>query len=58
MTVGCNNGVSIRQSLRDDGSDVIVDGVGLGKDWLRVSRDKDVKASIVSREHEMRRLKS
>ena len=53
-----NAAVSIRELLEDDESVITGDGVWLGKDWLRVSRDKDAKAGILSREHEMRRLKS
>jgi chromosome segregation protein len=33
-------------------------GIWLGKNWLRVTREKDGKAGILAREHEMRRLKS
>ena len=50
--------LGIRESLRDGGSVVTADGVWLGKDWLRVSRDKEGKAGVLAREHEMRRLKS
>jgi len=44
--------------LDDEDSVITADGVWLGKNWLRVSRDKDSKAGILSREHEMRRLKA
>ncbi len=50
--------LSIRDMLDDEDSVITADGVWLGKNWLRVSRDKDSKAGILSREHEMRRLKS
>ena len=50
--------LGIRESLGDGGSVVTADGVWLGKDWLRVSRDKEGKAGVLAREHEMRRLKS
>ena len=50
--------LSIRDMLDDEDSVITADGVWLGKSWLRVSRDKDPKAGILSREHEMRRLKS
>jgi chromosome segregation protein len=50
--------LGIRESLRDGGSVVTAEGVWLGKDWLRVSRDKEGKAGVLAREHEMRRLKS
>ncbi len=52
------NALGIRESLADGASVVTPDGVWLGKDWLRVSRDKDGKAGVLAREHDMRRLKS
>jgi chromosome segregation protein len=33
------------------------DGIWIGHDWLRVSRDKDVHAGVIGREHEMRGLR-
>jgi chromosome segregation protein len=53
-----NQALGIRESLADGKSVVTADGVWLGKDWLRVSRDKEGKAGVLAREHEMRRLKS
>ena len=53
-----NSALSVRELLDEDGSVITADGVWLGKDWLRVSRDKDPKASVLSREHDMRRLKT
>ncbi len=50
--------LSIRETLSDGASVVTADGVWLGKNWLRVSRDKEGKAGILAREHQMRRLKS
>ena len=50
--------LGIRESLPDSGSVITEDGVWLGKDWLRVARDKDGKAGVLAREHDMRRLKS
>ena len=47
-----------RESLSDGQSVVTADGIWLGKNWLRVSRDKDGKAGVLAREHELRRLKS
>jgi chromosome segregation protein len=49
--------LSIRESIGEDGSVITQEGIWLGKQWLRVSRDKDSKAGILSREHDMRRLK-
>ena len=50
--------LSIRDMLDDEDSVITADGVWLGKNWLRVSRDKDSKAGILSREHDMRRVKT
>jgi chromosome segregation protein len=53
-----NDALAMREGLEGAGSVVTVDGVWLGKNWLRVSRDKDSKSGVLAREHEMRRLKS
>jgi len=50
--------LGIRESLAEDASVVTPDGIWLSNNWLRVSRDKEGKAGILAREHEMRRLKS
>ncbi len=50
--------LGIREKLADGRSVVTADGVWLGKNWLRVSRDKEGKAGVLAREHEMRRVKS
>jgi chromosome segregation protein len=52
------NALAIRESLSGDESVITAEGIWLGKDWLRVARDKDGKAGVLAREHEMRRLKS
>jgi len=52
-----NSALSVRESIGEDGSVITAEGIWLGKQWLRVSRDKDSKAGVLSREHEMRRLK-
>ena len=49
--------LSMRESLEGDDSVITADGVWLGRAWLRVSRDKDAKAGVLSREHQMRRIK-
>ena len=49
--------LALREHLMDDESVVTSDGIWLGKNWLRVSRDKDGRAGVLAREHEMRRLK-
>ncbi|NIL94256.1 MAG: chromosome segregation protein SMC [Woeseiaceae bacterium] len=53
-----SSALAIRESVGDDASVITADGIWLGKQWLRVSRDKDPKAGVLSREHDMRRLKS
>ncbi|MDJ0701485.1 MAG: chromosome segregation protein SMC [Woeseiaceae bacterium] len=50
--------LSARDNVAADESVITPDGVWLGKGWLRVSRDKDARAGVLSREHDMRRLKS
>ncbi len=50
--------LGIRDSLAGSASVITVDGVWLGKNWLRVSREKEGKAGVLAREHEIRRLKS
>ncbi len=49
--------LAVRDDLKGAQSVITRDGVWLGRDWLRVSRDKDAKAGVLAREHEMRRLK-
>ena len=49
--------LALRESIGEDASVITSDGIWLGKQWLRVSRDKDAKAGVLSREHDMRRLK-
>ena len=52
------NALALREQLADDESVITADGVWLGKNWLRVARDKEGKAGVLAREHEMRRLKA
>jgi chromosome segregation protein len=49
--------LAYRESMGDSGSVITAEGIWLGQSWLRVSRDKDAKAGVLSREHDMRRLK-
>ena len=53
-----NAALSIRELIGEDGSVITQEGIWFGKQWLRVSRDKDSKAGVLSREHDMRRLKA
>jgi chromosome segregation protein len=46
-----------RHTLADGQSVITRDGVWIGRDWLRVSRDKDVHAGVIEREKEMRELR-
>ena len=50
--------LAVRDRIAADDSVITADGVWLGPGWLRVSRDKDAKAGVLSREHDMRRLKN
>jgi chromosome segregation protein len=50
--------LAIREQLDDDESVITSDGIWLGKNWLRVSRDKDARSGVLAREHEIRRLKA
>ena len=50
--------LAVRESLDENQSVITADGIWMGRDWLRVSKDKDAKAGILAREHEMRRLKA
>ncbi len=53
-----NDALAMREKLGDGESVVTADGIWLGRSWLRVSRDKDAKSGVLSREHEMRRVKT
>jgi chromosome segregation protein len=53
-----NDAVALQGQLEDHDSVVTADGIWLGRNWLRVSRDKDPKSGVLAREHELRRLKS
>jgi chromosome segregation protein len=50
--------LAARETLQDGESIITADGVWLSKHWLRVSRDKNPKAGVLSREHAMRRLRA
>ena len=50
--------LAVRERLTGDESVITADGIWLGRNWLRVTREKEGKAGILAREHEMRRLKS
>jgi len=50
--------LTIRSQIGASGSVITADGVWLSNNWLRVTRDKDAKAGVLGREHDMRRLKT
>ncbi|MBT8090940.1 MAG: chromosome segregation protein SMC [Gammaproteobacteria bacterium] len=58
IATSLGNALTIRESLSGAGSVVTEDGIWLGKNWLRVSRTKGGKAGVLTREHDMRRMKS
>ncbi|HTE41002.1 MAG TPA: chromosome segregation protein SMC, partial [Steroidobacteraceae bacterium] len=47
----------VRDRLAAGESVITRDGIWIGHDWLRVSRDKDVHAGVIGREQEMRALR-
>jgi len=49
--------LAMRSRLERGQSIITRDGLWLGQDWLRVSRDKDVHAGVLAREQEMRTLR-
>ncbi len=49
--------LSLRRTLMNGESVITRDGIWIGRDWLRVSRDKDVHAGVIGREKEMRGLR-
>jgi chromosome segregation protein len=51
------NALAQREAMGDNTSVITAEGIWLGQSWLRVSRDRDAKAGVLSREHDMRRLK-
>jgi len=48
--------LELRRTLLSGESVITRDGLWIGRDWLRVSRDKDVHAGVIGREKEMREL--
>jgi chromosome segregation protein len=49
--------LQMRDRLAPGESVITRDGIWIGQDWLRVSRDKDVHAGVLGREQEMRVLR-
>jgi chromosome segregation protein len=52
-----NEALAKRPTLLSGESVITRDGIWFGRDWLRVSRDKDVHAGVIGREKEMRELR-
>ncbi|MDG2107328.1 MAG: chromosome segregation protein SMC [Woeseiaceae bacterium] len=48
--------LKIRESLTDGASVITIDGIWLGKNWLRVSREKEGRAGVLARKEEITRL--
>lgn len=51
-----DSALAIRAQIGTAGSVITVDGVWVSQGWLRVRRDKDPKAGVLGRGHELRRL--
>jgi chromosome segregation protein len=47
--------LAARTRLRAGQSVITRDGIWIGPDWLRVSRDRDAHEGVIEREHELRR---
>jgi len=58
VAASLDEALAMRDRLGDGESVVTADGIWLGRSWLRVSRDQDSKSGVLSREHEMRRVKN
>ena len=50
--------LSLRRGLRPGQSVITRDGVWIGPDWLRVSRDKDAHEGVIEREQSLRRQRA
>jgi chromosome segregation protein len=47
-----------RTSLKPGESVVTQDGIWIGRDWLRLSRDRDPRAGVIEREGQLREIRS
>lgn len=50
--------LAIREQIGSAGSVITAEGVWISQSWLRVRRNKDAKAGVLGRGHDMRRLMS
>ncbi|HVN42488.1 MAG TPA: chromosome segregation protein SMC, partial [Steroidobacteraceae bacterium] len=57
-TDGLAEALRIRSGLRPGQSVITRDGIWIGPDWLRVSRDRDVHEGVIEREEELRGQRS
>ena len=57
MADSLDHATKIHNTLEKDASVITIDGIWLGKNWLRVSREKGDKKSILAREDQIRELK-
>ncbi len=49
--------LSMRASLAQGESVITRDGVWIGKNWLRITRDQEAKQGVLAREHDIREIK-
>jgi chromosome segregation protein len=52
-----SDALRVRQQLKQGESVITRDGIWIGHDWLRVSRDHDMHAGVIEREQEIRQLR-
>jgi chromosome segregation protein len=50
--------LAVRASLRPGQSVITQQGIWIGPDWLRVSRDRDVHEGVIEREQDLRRCRA
>jgi len=50
--------LSVRRQLKAGQSVITRQGIWIGPDWLRVSRDRDAHEGVIEREHDLRRQRS
>jgi chromosome segregation protein len=55
-TESLSDALKMRQSLAHDESIVTKDGIWLGANWLRISRDSDASSGVIARESTIREL--
>jgi chromosome segregation protein len=60
VAASLDKALAIREQLNRSGAEgsvITKDGVWLSRHWLRVCRDKDARAGVLGREHDIRRLR-